>query len=204
MLTFSRSNFDFSINFFTYASYTQLMKRLVAIVMLFLFLLNVLGYYGIFIGLRHMNVQELVQKLDSDSYRESETTTFKIPLTVPYYTDSRDFERVNGEFEFNGEVYRLVKQRLHQDTLHIVCVKDNESKKINQVLADYVKTFTDKPVNSKQSTKSLQVLIKDFIPFSVSINTKSFGWEHTLDQLTVLQNFIHSFSPSVIHPPERA
>jgi hypothetical protein len=204
MLTFSRSNFDFSINFFTYASHTLLMKRLVTIVMLCLFLLNVLGYYGIFLGLRHMSVQELVQRLDSDSYRESETTTFKIPLTVPYYTDSRDFERVNGEFEFNGEVYRLVKQRLHQDTLHIVCVKDNESKKINQVLADYVKTFTDKPCNSKQSTKSLLGLIKDFIPFSVSVDTNSFGWEHRLDYSSLLQSFNATFYSSIIHPPERA
>jgi hypothetical protein len=180
------------------------MKRLVAIVMLFLFLLNVLGYYGIFIGLRHINVQKLVQKLDNDSYRESETTTFKIPLTVPYYTDSRDFERVNGEFEFSGEVYRLVKQRLHQDTLHIVCVRDNESKKINQVLADYVKTFTDKPGNSKHSTKSLQVLIKDFIPFSVSVDTNSFGWEYALDYASLLQSFNPTFHSSIIHPPERA
>jgi hypothetical protein len=179
-------------------------KRLVAIIMLFLFLLNVMGYYGIFVGLRHINVQELVQKLDDNSYKESETTTFKIPLTVPYYTDSRDFERVNGEFEHNGEVYRLVKQKLSQDTLQIVCVKDNESKKINQVLTDYVKTFTDKPGQSKQNAKSLQVLIKDFIAFSVTITSNSFGWEHTTDFTSTIQSFDPSFSSSIIHPPERA
>jgi hypothetical protein len=179
-------------------------KCLVAIVMLFLFLLNVLGYYGVFVGLRHINVRELVQKLDDNSYKESETTTFKIPLTVPYYTDSRDFERVDGEFEHNGEVYRLVKQKLSQDTLQIVCVKDNESKKINQVLADYVKTFTDKPGQSKQNTKSLQVLIKDFIPFSVAVTCNSFGWAHTVDYVSMPQNFNPSFCASIIHPPERA
>jgi hypothetical protein len=180
------------------------MKRLFATVMLILFLLNVVGYYGIFVGLRHMNVQQLVQQLDENSFQESETTTFKIPITVPYYTDSRDFERVNGEFQHNGEVYRLVKQKLQKDTLHIVCVKDNQSKKINQVLEDYVKTFTDKPGESKQSTKSLQVLIKDFIPFSVSISNKSFGWEHSVNHLSILPNFTPTFYSSIIHPPEQA
>ncbi len=130
------------------------MRKGVALIMLFVFLLNVLGYYGIFVGLRLRNVQELVQKLDNNSYKESETVTFKMPITVPYYNEARDFERVDGEFEHNGEVYRLVKQKLSQDTLYIVCVKDQESKKINQVLADYVKTFTDKPSSAKQGTKT--------------------------------------------------
>lgn len=179
------------------------MKRIFSIVMLFLFLLNVLGYYGVFVGLRFKNVQELVQKLDNDSYKSSETFTFKIPLTVPYYTDSRDFERVDGEFEHEGEVYRLVKQRLHQDTLSIVCVKDHESKKINSALEDYVKTFADNPENAKQGVKSLQ-LIKDYIPFSIELDKNSAGWEITANYFIVPQSLIPSFSTSVIHPPERA
>jgi hypothetical protein len=183
----------------------QFMKKSVAIVMLFVFLLNVLGYYGIFIGLRLRNVQELVQKLDNNSYRESETFTFKIPLTVPYYTDSRDFERVDGEFEQDGEVYHLVKQKLSQDTLYIVCVKDQESKKINQVLADYVKTFTDKPESAKQGSKTtVQSLIKDYISFSVVISNTSLGWESPIVNPISLKNFIPTFAPSFVHPPERA
>jgi hypothetical protein len=88
--------------------------------------------------------------------------------------------------------------------LQIVCVKDNESKEINQVLTDYVKTFTDKPGQSKQNAKSLQVLIKDFIPFSVAISNNSFGWEHTTDYVSVIQCFSPSFYSSIVHPPERA
>ena len=179
------------------------MKRIFSIAMLFLFLLNVLGYYGVLVGLRFKNVQQLVQRLDKDAYNPSETFTFKVPLTVPYYTDSRDFERVDGEFEHDGEVYRLVKQRLHQDTLSIVCVKDLESKKINSALADYVKTFTDKPESSKQAVKSLQ-LIKDYIPFSIAVNTNSSGWEIAPDYSIAPQHLTPSFSSSIIHPPERA
>jgi len=180
------------------------MRKGVALIMLFVFLLNVLGYYGIFMGLRLRNVQQLVQKLDDNSYKASETVTFKMPITVPYYTDSRDFERVDGEFEHNGEVYRLVKQKLSQDTLYVVCVKDLESKKINQVLADYVKTFTDKPASGKQGAKTAPSLIKDFISFSVTISNTSSGWESTTDYSLSPENLIPTFAPSVVHPPERA
>ena len=172
--------------------------------MLFVFLLNVLGYYGIFVGLRLRNVQELIQKLDDNAYNASEAITFKMPITVPYNTDSRDFERVDGEFEHNGEVYRLVKQKLSQDTLYIVCVKDQESKKINQVLADYVKTFTDKPSSAKQGAKTAPSLIKDFIPFTVDVSNTSSGWESITDYSLSPENLIPTFSPSVVHPPERA
>ncbi|MBA4145261.1 MAG: hypothetical protein C0523_05820 [Cytophaga sp.] len=179
------------------------MKRIFSIVMLILFLLNVLGYYGVFVGLRFKNVQELVHRIDNDSYDVSETITFKVPLAVPYYTDSQDFERVDGEFEHNGEVYRMVKQRLLQDTLSIVCVKDNESKKINSALADYVKTFTDKPESSKQGAKTLQ-LIKDYISFSIAVDTHSTGWEIAAGYSIAPQNLIPSFASSIIHPPQRA
>lgn len=179
------------------------MKRFLAITMLFLFLLNVLGYYGVLVGLRIKNVHELVQKIDNNAFQSSETITFKVPVAVPYYTDSRDFERVDGEFEHNGEVYRMVKQRLHQDTLSIVCLKDAESRKINSALADYVKTFTDKQENSKQGVKALQ-LIKDYISFTITIDHNSAGWESLPAYSIKPQNLIPSFCSTIVHPPERA
>lgn len=183
------------------------MRKLVSIVMLFVFLLNVLGYYGIFIGLRLKNVQELVQRLDSNTYSQSETFTFEIPLTVPYYTNSQsEYQRVDGEFEHNGEVYRLVKQKLTQDALYVVCVKDQGSKNINQALADYVKTFSDKPESGKQGAKTITApsLIKDYISFTIAIDNNSFGWESITTNPISLKNLIPTFSPSFVHPPERA
>jgi hypothetical protein len=77
----------------------------------------------------------------------SETVTLKVPVAIPYLQNT-DFERVNGEFEHNGEFFRLVKQRFASDTLYIVCIKDTRSKHIKQALAEYVKTFSDHPVTS--------------------------------------------------------
>jgi len=180
------------------------MKRLFALALLVLFLLNVLGYYGVFIGLQLVNTREMVKKLDADEYSTCETQTFKIPLAVPYYSDSRDFERVDGEFEHNGEVYRLVKQRLYKDTLHIVCVKDVQSKKINQALADYVKTFTDKPANGKENSKTVKQLIKDFISFRVEVMTTALGWSQPGVDTYYLSTTAAATALPVVQPPEQA
>ena len=180
------------------------MRKLTSIVLIILLLFNVLGYYGLFMGLRYQNSQYQLQRLDSEHYTETETVTIKIPLAIPYASDDKDFERVDGEFEHNGEFYRLVKQRLQHDTLFLVCLKDQGSKRIHKALADYVKTFTDKPVDSKQGAKGIPSLIKEYLCSACSIKHSSAGWALEVYSTSIPESFINSFCPSIIHPPERA
>lgn len=170
--------------------------------MLFLFLLNVLGYYGVFVGLQVKTTKQMRQNFDDETYDHQEIT-FKVPLTVPYFTDSREYTRVDGEFEHDGDVYRLVKQRLQSDTLYIVCVKDHTSKDINQALEDYVKTFTDKPVSTKGNSKNIQNLIKDYITQSISMENQNTGWVKTF--LFYPTNHQYELvTNSLVGPPPRA
>lgn len=156
------------------------MKRGFTLFMLALFLLNVLGYYGVFVGLQFKNSREMQARFDNEDYARTQEITIKVPITVPYATDSREYTRVDGEFEHQGELYRMVKQKLQSDTLYIVCVKDNISKDIKQALADYVKTFTDKPVSEKSNSKTAQNLIKDYMISSTTLQTISDGWNNRL------------------------
>jgi hypothetical protein len=180
-------------------------RKLISILFITLFLLNVLGYYGLFIGLHYQNSRLVNQQLDSENYNDEETLTIKMPITIPYATDSRDFERVTGEFEYHGEFYRLVKQRLTRDTLHIVCVKDSQSKRIHQALATYVKTFSDKPVDGQQNTsKSTTDFIKDYLAHTLSCAPKSLGWECEIHRRPGISFLVSDFYASIVHPPERA
>lgn len=160
------------------------MKRGLTIVLLVLFLLNVLGYYGIFMGIQFVNEKEMRALFDDDNFLPEEEITIKVPITIPYATDSREFTRVDGEFEHEGEVYRMVKQRYISDTLHIVCIKDYKSKEIKQALHDYVKSFTDKPSSEKSSTKTVQNFIKDYISCSTILQSEVNGWNKELTHRT--------------------
>src|SRR5258706_15021409 len=102
--------------------------------MLVLFLLNVLGFYGVFLGLKFKYAQDANDQLDAEQYSNADAVTFRIPLTVPYSTDHQDYERVSGEFEHDGEVYRLGEQKHFRHTAYIGCVKEDQRKKINQDL----------------------------------------------------------------------
>ena len=154
------------------------MTKTASICLVLLLLLNVIGYYGIFVGLRHQNSRQFVERLDAGNFDTSETITLKIPLSIPYYGDT-DFERVDGEFEYKGEFYRMVKQKLAKDTLHIVCIRDVKGKRIQKALRDYVKTFADQSADHSRS-KTLLSFIKDYYQSRFSLAPACAGWNMSL------------------------
>ncbi len=158
------------------------MKRAVSTLMLAIFLLNMVGYYGVFVGMQALQNEATSKQLDEDEFTGSDAITFRIPLSVPYHTDDNQYERVQGQFEKEGEVFHLVKQKLLRDTLYIVCVKDTEGKKIDQELTDYVKTFSDNHDNTKHSnTKKISTSSNEYTVTSISLNPQTDGWIKSLE-----------------------
>lgn len=164
-------------------------------------LFNALGFYGLLQGLRYKSTRNLVQRLDNQQYAEEETFTIKVPISIPYQSDSEMFQRVDGEIEHNGEFYRLVKQKFQRDTLFIVCIKDHESSRIKQALADYVKSFTDKPV--KHTGKQFISFIKDFLPTYIKISHGSEGWNYPI-AIQSYPVYFYNRTLSVVTPPPQA
>lgn len=121
---------------------TPILKKLLAICFLVLFLFNVGGYYLVFMGLNANANQALSKKIDNDNLRDQQTFLIKIPVTLPYPIND-SYERAHGEFEYNGEYYRLVKQKFSNDTIHMVCVKNDRKNHLNTVLVEYSKKSND-------------------------------------------------------------
>ena len=181
----------------------EFLKKPVSILLILLLLFNALGFYGLLQGLRYKTTLDLVKRLDNHGYSEEETLVLKIPVAVPYQMDSEDYERVDGEFEHNGEFYRLVKQKYQNDTLFIVCIKDHASKRIEQALTDYVKTFTDKPVDSKNTGKGFTNFIKDFLPTLIKISPASKGWNYPVTS-AFFDCYFYDRSLGVFTPPPQS
>ena len=180
------------------------MKRIIPIALVLILLLNTMGYYGIFLGLHYRNDIAMSKALDSDTYDQSKTITLKIPVSLPYMPDQSGFERVHGQFEHNGEMYRMVKQRYAKDTLTVVCLKDTEHKKIDLALTDYVKTFTDNASDSKSTLNITVSFLKDYLPISFSIKSATKGWASPVVYSSQHWSLLPAFLSSIAHPPEKA
>jgi hypothetical protein len=179
------------------------LKKLASIGFIAVLLLNVMGYYGVFLGMQYRNDVSSLKAFDADIYDESQAITLKIPVAIPYMTDNVDFQRVDGKYEHEGVHYRLVKQKYAQDTLTIVCVRDMETTRLSNALADYVKTFTDTPEQGQNSKISLN-MIKDYLPQHFSLTNTAVGYEVDVVYNNSNISMIPSFCASVVHPPERA
>ena len=176
------------------------MRKSLAIFFLFVILLNIAGYYLVFEGWKWHN--SITWSFD-ESVSGSQELIVEIPLNVPYATQEKDWESADGQFEYRGDAYHIVKQKVTLDAVFIACVKDNESNRINDQLVGFAKTFTDKPVDGKEGAKSLPGFMKEYVSQIVSVKNSTRGWSQAVEYILPSQSLVPSFSASIVHPPER-
>lgn len=179
------------------------MKKAISFALIAVLLMNTMGYYAIFMGLHFKNNVAMTKRLDANQYDESQAIRLEIPMNAPYLNDDADFERVDGMFTYDGESYRLVKQKYSKDVLTLIVIKDTENKRINDAMSDYAMSFSDN--NGDDGDVNMTVsFIKDYIPQTFSILTTSLGWSTDVYNSINTNDLIPTFTASVIHPPERA
>jgi len=107
---------------------------------------------------------ELHAEIEKNQHNTASEITLAIPMALPYgeMNANQQFERMSGAFEYKGEQYQFVKQKLERDTLFVVCIKNTAKEKIDQTIEGYVKTSNDHPTQSKQTLNLLSKLFKDY------------------------------------------
>lgn len=147
------------------------MKRSISIFFVVIFLLNVIGYYGIYVGMARKADIKADRAIDENTYDRAQTVTIKIPLSLPYPIQN-GFERISGDFEYEGEFYKLVEQKYENDTVFVVCLKNNEKKQALAVLHDIVKQSTDQS-STNPTSKVVVGFLKDYNPANGEIFIRS-------------------------------
>lgn len=142
------------------------MRKLVAIFMLAVFAFNVAGYQLLYNYLSDKSDKNLETALDANDYRDEDLITIKQPTNLPYYNDSKDFQRVNGEVEIEGVKYKYVKCRVYNGFLEMLCIPNRARMQIEQSKNDYAKVAHDFQQNDTQkkdgSQKSFNKSISEY------------------------------------------
>jgi hypothetical protein len=165
-------------------------KRLITIFFLLLFLFNAGGYYVFFWIYRQQAERDLLTRIENETYDQAEIT-LTIPLALPYPVSENGLTPMKGEFEYQGEHYKLIKQKLEGDVLYVVCLKNVEREKIDGMMADYSKASNDVPTQSKQTSSFLSKIFKDYQPTSNLVLTGT--------AFAAVQSFFHERNADVIH-----
>ena len=114
------------------------MKKLAAILLIFLFLFNLFGYRILFYYAQQQSDVTLEHNLDQNAYNENELITLTIPLSMPYQHNSDGFERFDGEITLNGNIYKYVKRKYCDGKIIFLCLPNHnkmylEAEKINML-----------------------------------------------------------------------
>lgn len=118
----------------TYAVY---LKKIATIVLLALVLFNLVGYKLIFYYIQQQADRQLETSLDNGSYNEADLITIKIPLSNPYQLNHPDFERVDGEINVKGVIYKYVKRKICDGQLVLLCLPDKNKMRLQKAKNDF-------------------------------------------------------------------
>jgi hypothetical protein len=179
------------------------MKRVVTILLLCLFLFNVGGYNLVFWALRkHANV-ELTARLDNNAFETDETIELKIPITLPYASNPTGFERTRGKFEYGGNFYQLVKQKLEKDTLYVVCIPDHQEKQLVKTMHAYAELANELPAGAKKALTFIGKILKEFNPSFEPVHVENTtGWARNLTFIPVELSLFQKHTSETYSPPK--
>lgn len=125
-----------------------MMKKLAAISLLLIFLFN-LGGYRLWYYLEAQSCDErIVAILENEEYDKAELVVIKIPLSLPYQTNWKEFETTDGEIEFEGTIYKYVKRKVQNGELVLLCIPHHDKMQVNTARDDFFKYTNDLAQNT--------------------------------------------------------
>lgn len=115
-----------------------------------------------FWGLRVQAKNDLLQRLEAEAFSSEEVVVLNLPISIPYPMPNEGYESASGEVEYRGEFYHLVKQKIENDTLFMVCVKDQNQKQLQRTMNEFTNLANNLPATTKHAMDLLGKLFKDY------------------------------------------
>jgi len=117
--------------------------------------------------MERMADQHLEMAMDNNEYNSDELLSVKKSLNLPYYNNTREFTRMDGEIEVNGTFYKYVKCRIYNDSLELLCLPNTQKTKLVQAKDDFFKITADiqkkNSEKNKSNSGSLKKMLSDFV-----------------------------------------
>lgn len=178
------------------------MRRLYSYLFLILMLLNTIGYYEVLRVIERRHVAKAISMIVKNETEISGNLLLKIPMCPGDRADDLEYQRAVGEVTVDSQVYHYIKQKVHDDTLYIMCLSDAKATQVRNTISDYSRSFTDKDQKSNSSNKSLiNSLTKFYTILGLESTITKTGWISKLN-LTAFNN-LYAFSSyaTIFRPP---
>jgi len=150
----------------------------------------------------------LEAQLDNNNYDESQLISIKVPAVhLSSYSNSGQFERVNGHVEIKGVLYKYVKKRLFNDSLEYVCVADHSSMKLQSAKNEFFSLVNDlkhcgQQKKSNSNTDFSKNLSPEYFPSASDLFIKDIGINASQKLISSSSNLPQTILLGIEQPPE--
>lgn len=119
------------------------LKRLAAILLLGILGFNWCGYQILSAYLEDRADRQLEARLDDNRYDDAQLLSIKVPSRLSYSSPSLKFERVDGQIEVGGVLYKYVKRRLYNDSVELLCIPNNTAMSLQTAKNEFFQLVND-------------------------------------------------------------
>lgn len=183
------------------------MKKFAAILLLGIFSFNIFGYKIVAYLIESRQNARIEKALDKNDYDDASLISIKQKTNLPYYNNSAEFQRIDGEIVINGVYYKYVKCRIYNDSLELLCIPNASKMSIQKSKIEFSKMMADAQQNdakkkSQSDSKSFHKYISDFEEMQTS---NAFNVDYSKINLYNKQVVFKSslFSRSPEQPPDQ-
>lgn len=180
--------------------------KLAAIILLLLLSFNFVGYRLWFHVLQNKAETSLTARLDAQEYNEADLLTLKIPLKLPYQTIATNFERIDGEINVDGTIYKYVKRKVEEGHLVLLCLPHTakmQLEKAKQTAFELTSPATAPHKNDGAKSIVLKNIFSDYDrlanPWTLPPVTVTLQYNRPIEEKVVKH-----FYPTAEQPPEAA
>ncbi|OLY92615.1 hypothetical protein BUE76_12480 [Cnuella takakiae] len=93
-------------------------------------LFSLCGYRVVIDLLQSRADQTMVTAINEEAYQQEQLISLKVPVSLPYYTNSEQFQHISGAVTIEGTVYQYVKRRIYNDSIEYLCLRDVASTRL--------------------------------------------------------------------------
>ena len=143
---------------------TDGLKRLAAILFISVVLFNLYGYQFVIDFFQDKQEVQLQSSIDNDQYNEQDLVYIKLPVNLPYYSNSANYEKITGSVTVKGVEYKYVKRRIYNDSIELACVLNTGKQEFQSARDEFMKLSNDwlNTHPTKKSTTNIKLVTLDF------------------------------------------
>ncbi|XVJ67083.1 MAG: hypothetical protein HEQ40_13270 [Lacibacter sp.] len=130
------------------------MRILASIFFLFILLFNSGGYRLVMHSIEAHQNHLIETQLDEKQYDATVLIEIRVPVSLPYQTDWKEFERVNGEIEYQGTHYKFVERKLKGGEMIYKCIPNEGKAQLVNARENFFKLVNDLQTQESSSKKS--------------------------------------------------